>query len=220
MSGALPFVGIVGEGDYEGALREYRGGLGSGAGDFMGARFDPFDDEVRGALGGVDGALRGCAYMGGDEVGGRLRGMATKGGCSLSLLFHNVRSVGAHMEELEAEMSRWRVQWDVVGLAETWLNQESESRMAVEGYGVVTASRRERSGGGVALLIRDGLTYRERPDLGTFDEGVFESVFVEIIRGRGRRNDVVGVVYRPPGGQLGGFNTEMARILAKLQRVM
>ena len=36
--------------------------------------------------------------------------------------------------------------------------------------------------GGVALLIRDGLTYRARPDLGTFDEDVFESVFVEIVR--------------------------------------
>ena len=89
----------------------------------------------------------------------------------MSLLFHNVRSVGAHMEELEAEMSRWRVQWDVVGLAETWLDAESESRMTVQGYSVVAASRKERSGGGVALLIRDGLTYRERPDLGTFSEG-------------------------------------------------
>ena len=66
-------------------------------------------------------------------------------------------------------------------------------------------------------MIRDGVTYRERPDLGTFKEGVFESIFVEIIRGRGRRNDVVGVVYRPPGGQLGGFNTDMAQILGKLQ---
>ena len=42
LGGALPFVGLVGEGDFEGALREYREGLGSRAGDFMGARFDPF----------------------------------------------------------------------------------------------------------------------------------------------------------------------------------
>ena len=51
-------------------------------------------------------------------------------------------------------------------------------------------------------MLRDGLTYRERPDLGTFDEGRFESVFVEIVRGGGRRNDVVGVIYRPPGGKV------------------
>ena len=69
----------------------------------------------------------------------------------------------------------------------------------------------------MALLVRDGLTYRERPDLGTFTEGVFESVFVEIVRGGGRRNDIVGVIYRPPGGELGGFNEEMARVMTLLR---
>ena len=107
---ALPFVGIVGEGAFGAALREYREGVGSRAGDFLGARFDPFDDEVRGALGGVDATLRGCAYVGGGEVGGQLREVAKSGGCSLSLLFHNVRSVrGPGLELLEAEMRRWQV---------------------------------------------------------------------------------------------------------------
>ena len=78
MAGALPFVGLDSDGDFRGALREYREGLGSRAGDFMGARFDPFEDEGRGALAGVDGALRGCAYMGGDEVGGTVPGIPTR----------------------------------------------------------------------------------------------------------------------------------------------
>ena len=70
VGGALPFNGLVAEGDFRGALREYREGLGSRAAEFEGLRFDPFDGEVRGVLGGLDGALRGCAYVGGDEVGG------------------------------------------------------------------------------------------------------------------------------------------------------
>ena len=219
VGGALPFAGIVGEGDFRGALREYREGVGSRAGEFLGLRFDPFDGEVRGTLEGVDSTLRGCAYLGGDEVGGRLRKVARGGGCSLSLLFHNVRSVkGPGMELLEGELRRWGVRWDVVGLAETWLDEESEKNVSLEGYGMVCASRRGR-GGGVALLVRDGLTYRERPDLGTFDEGKFESVFIEVIRGRGRRNDVIGVVYRPPGGEIAGFNAEMARVLDRLEGV-
>ena len=83
MGNALPFVGLAGEGDYRGALREYREGLGSRAGEFEGLRFDPFDEEVRGALGGLDGTLRGCAYVTGGEVDGRLREIAKDGGCSL-----------------------------------------------------------------------------------------------------------------------------------------
>ena len=70
IGGALPFVGLVGEGEYRGALREYREGLGSRAAEFQGLRFDPFDDDVRGALGGLDSTLRGCSYVGGDGVGG------------------------------------------------------------------------------------------------------------------------------------------------------
>ena len=173
MGNVLPFAGLVGEGEFRAALREYREGLGSRAGEFEGLRFDPFDEEVRGALGGLDATLKGCGYVGGDEVGGRLRQVAREGGCALSLLFHNVRSArGGGLELLEAEMRRWAVQWDVVGLAETWLDAESEKGVSVRGYGVVCASRKRKAGGGVALLLRDGLTYRERPDLGTFNEGV------------------------------------------------
>ena len=40
-------------------------GLESRAAEFQGLRFDPFDDEVRGALGGLDATLRGCSYVGG-----------------------------------------------------------------------------------------------------------------------------------------------------------
>ena len=80
--------------------------------------------------------------------------------------------------------------WDVVGLVETWLDEESEKGLAVGGYGSLCASRKRTGGVGVALLVRDGLTYRGRPDLGTFNEGVFESSFIEIVRGGGRRNDI------------------------------
>ena len=65
MGGALPFVGLGADGEFRGALREYREGLGSRAGEFEGLRFDPFDEGVRAALGRVDGALRGCSYLGG-----------------------------------------------------------------------------------------------------------------------------------------------------------
>ena len=54
------------------------------------------------------------------------------------------------------------------------------SGFKVGGFGVVCPSRKERSGGGVVLLVREGLTYKEQPDLGIFEEGLFESVFVEI----------------------------------------
>ena len=58
------------------------------------------------------------------------------------------------------------VAWDAVGLAETWLDAEGEKRVGWSGYGVVCASWK-------AVFVRDGLTYRERSDLGTITERVF-----------------------------------------------
>ena len=54
----------------------------------------------------------------------------------------------------------------------------------------------ERGRGGATG--KGGLTYKERSDLGVFEEGLFRRD-----RGGGHRNDVVGVVYRPPGGDMG-----------------
>jgi hypothetical protein len=50
MGEALPFQWIVGGDEYEVALREYRWGLRSRAGDFVGARFNTFDDKIDGTL--------------------------------------------------------------------------------------------------------------------------------------------------------------------------
>ena len=42
-------------------------------------------------------------------------------------------------------------------------------------------------------------------------------VFVEIIRGGGLRNDIVGAISRPPGGNMVCFNVELAKVLGRLR---
>ena len=175
---ALPFLSILSEKEFKGALREFREGLSSRAREFEGLRFDPFGEEEREILNRLDKAVKGCKYQEGEEISQRLKTFASGSGCSLSLLFHNIRSArGPGLELFEAEIRRWGVPWDLIGLAETWLDAESEKLLNVKGYNAVCASRKAKSGGGVALLIKEGLIYRERRDLGCFREGIFESVF-------------------------------------------
>ena len=126
------------------------------------------------------------------EGGGCLWGMAREGGCALFLLFHNVGSAwGPGREMLEAELRRWGVQWDVVGLAEMWLDEDSEKGMAVKGYRAMCASRKKMGRGGEVLNLRAGLMYREKCYLGTFTEEVFESLSIELQRGGECRNDII-----------------------------
>ena len=217
ISGALPFAGIESEGEFRGALREYREGLGSRATDFQGLRFDPFADEEREALRHLNRTLQGCKYAGGDEIINHLKTVSKSGGCSLSALFHNIRSArGPGLEMLEAEIRRWGVTWDLIGLAETWLDAESEKLLSFQGYNIVCASRKKKSGGGVALMIKEGLVFRERADLSVFEEGEIESLFVEIVRDRGQRNELIGVVYRPPSGDVAAFTEHMSSIMDKM----
>ena len=112
----------------------YREGLVSADG-FMSLRLDPFDEDIRGAIGETSSALQDCAFVGSDEVANILKKTAKEGGSSLSLLCHNIRSAkGPGLELLEAEMRRMNITWDVVGLTETWLDKESEERVSVKIY--------------------------------------------------------------------------------------
>ena len=107
MSETLPFMNIISEGEYKGAIREFREGLRSRAREFEGLRFDPFGEEEREILKGLDDAVKGCRYREGEEIHPQLKTFASKSGCSLSMLFHNIRSAkGPGLELFEAEVRR------------------------------------------------------------------------------------------------------------------
>ena len=56
---ALPFVGMDREGDFRGALREYREGLGSRASQFEGLRLDPYHGLLEAGI-----TLKKCTPLG------------------------------------------------------------------------------------------------------------------------------------------------------------
>ena len=123
----LPFTNILSERDYKDALREFREGIGSGGVEFEGARFDPFGESEKEILKSLDKALRSCEYSKTKDLAAQQKKLAREHGCSLSILFHNIRSAkGPGLELLEGEIRQGGIQWDVIGLAETWLDNTSE----------------------------------------------------------------------------------------------
>ena len=50
----------------------------------------------------------------------------------------------------------------------------------IPGYTHVSNYRKNKKGGGVSILIKDGISYKRWQDLAVFEEGQTESVFVEI----------------------------------------
>ena len=145
----LPFTNILSDRDYKDALREFREGIGSGGVEFEGARFDPFGESEREILKSLDKALRGCEYCKTKDLAAQQKKLAKEHGCSMSVLFHNIRSAkGPGLELLEGEIRQSGVEWDVIGLAETWLDDSSEKIMKMTGFTSICASRERKSGGG------------------------------------------------------------------------
>ena len=59
------------------------------------------------------------------------------------------------------------------------------------------------------------MAFVRRPDLDILEEGVFESVFVEIISGS--KAFIVGVIYRPPDSDMASFFHHMDAVLGKVK---
>ena len=50
----------------------------------------------------------------------------------------------------------------------------------IRNYKLLTANRKNKSGGGVGMYIKEGINFRLREDLSVFHEGILETIFVEL----------------------------------------
>ena len=116
----------------------------------------------------------------------------------ISLCHVNIRSIRKNLSEFEIYLQLLDHELTIISLTETWLNDSS-----CEIYGIIghKSIEKHRSGidGGVALFIRDNLTFSERNYLAHFDEDI-ESVYIEIGKDQlhSNRDIVIGVIYRQP----------------------
>ena len=86
---------------------------------------------------------------------------------------------------------------DVLILCETFLSSKINQLVNIPGYSMISNSRTDHKGGGVAILIRDGITYKKHPDLNVMYEKEVESVYAEVQAKNGRMF-VLGSLYRVP----------------------
>ena len=88
---------------------------------------------------------------------------------SFSMCHINLRNINANLNAFECYLDMLLMDFSIMGITETWLtNYETEEQ-----------HRDHKSGGGVALFIRNGTQYKIRKDLQVFND-YCESVFVEI----------------------------------------
>ena len=139
---------------------------------------------------------------------------------SIFSLFHlNIRSAPKNLDKLEQYLTNLTIQFDVIGLTETWLKDSNKDRYVLKDYSQENVVRSEKIGGGVSLCIKNHLQYKVRGDLTVISENI-ESLFIEIDKHSANRskNIVVGVLYRPPNSDIDSFLQYFEGMLSTLDK--
>ena len=135
---------------------------------------------------------------------------------SLSMFFLNVRSMSANFDALCAFLDTLKLKFMVYGFAETWLKSENELLYSLNDYNYIGSVRPNRLGGGVALQIHNSVKHKKITSL-SLNEDCIESVFSEITLPSLKVKSIVGVIYRPPDGNIEFFLAKVTELLHELR---
>ena len=136
---------------------------------------------------------------------------------NLIVLHLNIRSLLSHQHELnqlirKTEKKNSRI--DIILLCETFLSKNTHNMVNINGFTHMCNYRKEKKGGGVSILVRDGIAYRRRQDLDVFQEGHTESIFIEV-KCRNGKQIIFGSMYKPPNTNNEQFINNITEIVHK-----
>ena len=138
---------------------------------------------------------------------------------NLIVMHLNIRSVLCHQQELcqlirSTEKKNSRI--DVILLCETFLSSKTKSMVNIPGFSHICNYRKSKKGGGLSILLHEGIPYKHRSDLDIFEEGLTESVFIEI-RSKNGKQIIVGSMYKPPNVNIDQYSNNLSTIVNKIR---
>ncbi len=136
---------------------------------------------------------------------------------NLSILNLNIRSIANKFDTFKHLLNSLNHDFSIISLTETWLNDQNSETFNLGNYNFVCSNRSNRKGGGVGFYVSNNLNYKLRTDLDIYQEGIVESIFIEIISTK-TKNIIIGSIYRPPTGDFEIFENKLSEILSKIDK--
>ena len=112
-----------------------------------------------------------CDYYFEESFNKKYQDLAISGE-SFSLLHVNARSIPCNLSNIESYIDNLVTTFSIIAVTETWLKENNKNRYAIENYNVEHNVRSTKSGGGVALFVRNGIDYHVRNDLTVMNESL------------------------------------------------
>ena len=113
-------------------------------------------------------------------------------GNNLNILQYNIRGLVNKQDDLKIFLKEYNI--DIALLCETWLSDFNVPRIDIPGYELVYKNRENRKSGGVCILLKSTLKYREYKNTST--PSTFEIVTVELKTNK--KYLLILSAYRPP----------------------
>ena len=229
---ALPFVHIHDDNEYKCAVYEFLSDERINFEDLDKRIFIPFELNTSDYLPMTDvdpdtqfysdvcfSGNMGCNYYTIDSFNRLCQNIITYPRRPFSIFHHNIRSLPAHHSEMLAYLNSFSLQFDIIGLTESWLNDNNHDLYDLDGYVHCKTFRETRRGGGVSLFLRDFIQFKMRQDI-TLDSPSTESIFVELDKEiyQTPQNIIIGVIYRAPDNDLDLFNEVLDSTLKKITK--
>ena len=162
----------------------------------------------------ITNTVEDCEYLESDDMWQLEEG-------SLLIVQLNVRGLSSKVDQIKRLIDKnpCNKPPEVILLCEMWLN-DSSPPINIPRYNLELENRIEKKGvggGGLAILIKENLMYKKRPDLKpTTENGKLESCFVEL---KGTKNNLIlGSLYRPPNNPPKEFMREYSELLKNLSK--
>ena len=133
----------------------------------------------------------------------------------------NIRSLLSHQQDLcqlIRSMEKKNSRIDIVLLCETFLSKNTQQMVKIPGFTHVSSYQKNKKCGGVTILIQEGISYRRRLDLDIFNEGLTESIFIEVRSKNGKQINF-GSLYKPPNVDINQFSEHLSSITNKVRQV-
>ena len=133
---------------------------------------------------------------------------------TLSLMHLNIRSIPSNLTKLVQYLSNLNVNFDIIGISETWLNETNKDIYNLNGYNHVSLVRQDRIHGGVSLSISASISYRILNEISIVNKDI-ECIFIEIELYGDRIH--VGIIYRTPDADVRNFCDYLVDVLESLK---
>ena len=130
----------------------------------------------------------------------------------------NIRSLNENFHKLQLllhNITESKVSLDFLLLCETFMTDYNCMLFNLPGYSKVEHHRKNSRGGGVAIYVKNCHDYKIRNDLSYYEEGIFESIFIETTLNK--KQVLVGEIYRVPNSDIKNFNARYNSIIEKIK---